>query len=104
MARRRHHRQRPHRHRRRGDTRHHAYLPDHGHRPAGHRHDHRAGMMMADSPRKPPGPVIDYLARDYASLRQALLDRLSLTMPGWAERHLPDAGIALVELLAYAGD
>ena len=25
-------------------------------------------------------------------------------MPGWAERHLPDAGIALVELLAYAGD
>jgi predicted phage baseplate assembly protein len=61
-------------------------------------------MMMADTPRQPPGPVIDYLARDYASLRQALLDRLSLTMPGWTERHLPDAGIALVELLAYAGD
>lgn len=49
-------------------------------------------------------PVIDYLARDYASLRQALLDRLSLTMPGWTERHLPDIGIALAELLAYAGD
>jgi predicted phage baseplate assembly protein len=49
-------------------------------------------------------PVIDYLARDYASLRQALLDRLSLTMPGWTERHLPDVGIALAELLAYAGD
>jgi predicted phage baseplate assembly protein len=52
----------------------------------------------------PPGPVIDYLARDYASLRQALLDRLSLTIPDWTEQHLPDVGIALVELLAYAGD
>ena len=51
-----------------------------------------------------PGPVIDYLARDFASLRQALLDRLSLTMPDWTEPHLPDVGIALVELLAYAGD
>ena len=51
-----------------------------------------------------PELVIDYLARDYASLRQALLDRLSLTLPGWVERHLPDIGITLVELLAYAGD
>jgi predicted phage baseplate assembly protein len=49
-------------------------------------------------------PVIDYLARDYASLRQALLDRLSLTLPDWTERHLPDIGITLVELLSYAGD
>ncbi len=52
----------------------------------------------------PAEPVIDYLARDYASLRQALLDRLSLTMPDWTEQHLPDVGITLVELLAYAGD
>lgn len=51
-----------------------------------------------------PEPVIDYTARDFASLRQALLDRLSLTMPDWTERHLPDIGITLVELLAYAGD
>ncbi len=51
-----------------------------------------------------PEPVIDYLARDYASLRRALLDRLSLTMPDWVEQHLPDVGITLVELLAYAGD
>src|SRR5260370_2726925 len=60
--------------------------------------------MMADSPGQPPGRGIDSLARVYGSLRQALLDRLSLTRPGWAEQHLPDAGIALVELLAYAGD
>ena len=52
----------------------------------------------------PAGPVIDYLARDFASLRQALLDRLSLTLPNWTETHLPDTGIALVEVLAYAGD
>ena len=49
-------------------------------------------------------PVIDYLAKDYASFRQLLLDRLALTMPAWTERHVPDIGGALAELLAYAGD
>jgi predicted phage baseplate assembly protein len=49
-------------------------------------------------------PVIDYLAKDYASFRQLLLDRLALTMPAWTERHVPDIGVALAELLAYAGD
>ncbi|HEV2777791.1 MAG TPA: putative baseplate assembly protein [Actinophytocola sp.] len=49
-------------------------------------------------------PEIDYLAKDYASFRRLLLDRLSLTMPAWTERHVPDIGIALVELLAYEGD
>jgi predicted phage baseplate assembly protein len=56
----------------------------------------------------PPDPLdepqIDYLARDYASFRQVILDRLSLIMPDWRERHVPDLGITLVELLAYAGD
>lgn len=49
-------------------------------------------------------PEISYLAKDYASFRQLILDRLALIMPGWNERHIPDIGIALVELLAYAGD
>lgn len=49
-------------------------------------------------------PVIDYLAKDYASFRQLVLDRLALVMPDWRERHVPDLGIALVELLAYVGD
>ncbi|MEA2165501.1 MAG: hypothetical protein QOK37_3628 [Thermoanaerobaculia bacterium] len=49
-------------------------------------------------------PEIDYLAKDYASFRQLILDRLSLIMPEWTERHVPDIGIALVELLAYTGD
>ena len=49
-------------------------------------------------------PEISYLAKDYASFRQLILDRLALVMPDWQERHVPDIGIALVELLAYAGD
>lgn len=49
-------------------------------------------------------PAINYLAKDYASFRQLLLDRLALVMPEWKERHVPDVGIALVEILAYVGD
>lgn len=49
-------------------------------------------------------PDIDYLAKDYASFRQLIFDRLSLVMPGWQERHVPDIGVALVELFAYVGD
>ena len=49
-------------------------------------------------------PHIDYLAKDYASFRQLLLDRLALLVPDWNERHVPDIGITLVELLAYVGD
>jgi hypothetical protein len=49
-------------------------------------------------------PEINYLAKDYQSFRQLILDRLALIMPDWQETHAPDLGIALVELLAYAGD
>jgi hypothetical protein len=49
-------------------------------------------------------PDIDYLAKDYASFRQLMLDRLSLLAPRWQERNPADLGIALVELLAYVGD
>jgi len=53
-----------------------------------------------------PFPSIDlnYLAKDYAGFRQAILDRMALTMPDWQERHVPDIGIALVEVLAYVAD
>lgn len=51
-----------------------------------------------------PEPEIDYLAKDYASFRQLVLDRLAVVMPEWTERHVPDLGITLVELLAYVGD
>lgn len=49
-------------------------------------------------------PDINYLAKDYQSFRQLILDRLALIMPDWQETHAPDLGIALVELLAYTGD
>jgi hypothetical protein len=49
-------------------------------------------------------PEIDYLAKDYASFRQLMLDRLALLLPDWQERNAADLGIVLVELLAYVGD
>lgn len=55
-------------------------------------------------PQEQPAPEINYLAKDYATFRQLILDRLALLTPEWRERHAPDIGIALVELLAYMGD
>ncbi|HKA20511.1 MAG TPA: putative baseplate assembly protein [Blastocatellia bacterium] len=49
-------------------------------------------------------PEINYLAKDYQSFRQLILDRLSILIPEWKERHVPDIGIMLVEVLAYTGD
>lgn len=49
-------------------------------------------------------PDLDYLAKDYESFRELILDRMALIVPGWTETHAPDLGIALVELLAYVGD
>jgi hypothetical protein len=47
---------------------------------------------------------INYLAKDYASFRQVILDRLAITLPDWNEQHIPDIGMAIVELMAYVGD
>lgn len=49
-------------------------------------------------------PEIDYLAKDFNSFRQLMLDRMSVLMPQWRERNAADLGVALVELLAYVGD
>ncbi|HZP03451.1 MAG TPA: putative baseplate assembly protein [Terracidiphilus sp.] len=49
-------------------------------------------------------PEIDYLAKDYESFRQLILDRMAINMPQWSETHEPDIGIMLAELLAYTGD
>jgi hypothetical protein len=51
-----------------------------------------------------PQPEINYLAKDYASFRQLMLDRMAVLMPQWEERNPADVGITLVELLAYVGD
>jgi hypothetical protein len=55
-------------------------------------------------PELPPMPEIDYLAKDFASFRQLMLDRLTLLMPRWNERSAADLGVMLVEILAYVGD
>jgi hypothetical protein len=55
-------------------------------------------------PQAPPEPEIDYLAKDYASFRRLMLDRLSTLMPDWRERNPADTQVTLVELLAYAAD
>lgn len=47
---------------------------------------------------------IDYLAKDYASFRRVMLDRMALLIPQWKEPNPADAGIALLELLSYVGD
>lgn len=49
-------------------------------------------------------PLLDYLAKDYASFRQLLLDLIVQRNPDWRELNPADLGITLVELLAYAGD
>lgn len=49
-------------------------------------------------------PEINYLAKDYASFRRLMLDRMSLLAPQWQDRHAADLGNVLVELLAYKAD
>lgn len=64
--------------------------------------DCRPLRVCASSPREEPD--ISYLAKDYASLRRLMLDRMAQIMPGWRERSPADLGVTLVELLAYVGD
>lgn len=49
-------------------------------------------------------PVIDYMAKDYASFRRALIDFISTKYPYWAERSEADLGMALVDLFSYVAD
>lgn len=61
-------------------------------------------VEMECPPEQTATPQLDYLARDYASFRRLMLDRLSVLQPDWQERNPADLGITLVELLAYAAD
>ena len=62
----------------------------------------------APQPVCPPAPMavpdIDYLAKDYASFRRLMLDRMAVLMPAWKERNPADIGVMLVEALAYSAD
>ncbi len=52
----------------------------------------------------PAEPDLNYLARDYASLRRQIIDRMSQQMPGWRDRSPADLATTLAELIAYIGD
>ena len=55
-------------------------------------------------PDRPGEPVIDYLAKDYASFRRLLTDLIPQLNSGWIERNPSDLGIAVLELFAFEGD
>jgi hypothetical protein len=65
--------------------------------------DCRAPAQMPPPPAEAP-VAIDYLAKDYASFRQALLDYIAARVPAWIERSEADLGIMLLELFAYTAD
>jgi hypothetical protein len=52
----------------------------------------------------PKPPLLDYLAKDYTSFRQMMLDRITTLAPDWTERNAADLGVTLVELIAHIGD
>jgi hypothetical protein len=57
------------------------------------------------SPAGPTPPPINYLAKDYGSFRQIMLDRLNQLLPAWGGSATEaDLGVALTELIAYVGD
>jgi predicted phage baseplate assembly protein len=49
-------------------------------------------------------PVIDYVTKDYAGFRQAMLDQIPLRLPAWKDRSESDFGVVLIELFAYVAD
>lgn len=60
--------------------------------------------IPCDEKESAPVPEINYLAKDYASFKQIMLDRMSLLMPTWKERNPASIEMTLVELLAYTAD
>jgi hypothetical protein len=67
-----------------------------------------AGECSALAPSCPedaPEPVpVDYLAKDFASFRQALSEFSALRYPAWVERSEADLGVMLMEVLAAMAD
>ncbi|HEX4962820.1 MAG TPA: putative baseplate assembly protein, partial [Thermoanaerobaculia bacterium] len=56
------------------------------------------------APAPVPDAPIDYQARDWASFRRLMLDRLTVLLPDWSEDSPADLWVTLVELLADAAD
>jgi hypothetical protein len=47
---------------------------------------------------------IDYMARDYQSFRQTLIDLIPSRLPEWTDRSESDFGIVLIDLFAHMAD
>jgi hypothetical protein len=60
--------------------------------------------MQTCPPAQVIAPEIDYLAKDFSSFRQLMLDRLATVIPSWNEDSIADLGIVLVELIAFVAD
>lgn len=59
------------------------------------------GVRAEESPERTD---IDYLAKDFESFRQLLLERMAFYIPSWEERNPSDIGVTVIEVLAYAAD
>jgi hypothetical protein len=55
-------------------------------------------------PRPEPAPIVNYLARDAASLLDVMLERARVSMPSWTEQGPADLVRLLFELLAHRLD
>jgi hypothetical protein len=52
----------------------------------------------------PAPPPINYLAKDWSTFRQVMLDRMNQLLPSWNATSEADIGVMLAELVSYAGD
>jgi len=52
----------------------------------------------------PPGPEIDYLAKDYDSFRHTLMSAMAQRVPGWTSTSEADHDQVLIDLFAAAAD
>ncbi len=68
------------------------------------RSDFDCRQLLVCPPDLEAAPELDYLAKDYASFRRLMLDRMAALAPQWPERNPADLGVALVELFAFVGD
>jgi hypothetical protein len=60
--------------------------------------DHECAPLASEE------PPLDYLAKDFQSFRRLMIERLTLTNPGWKQHSLADQQTVFVELLAYVAD
>jgi Baseplate J-like protein len=55
-------------------------------------------------PQLPTPPPINYLAKDYTTFRQVMLDRMNQLLPSWGATSEADIGVMLAEVVSYACD